>query len=87
MCDEWKWNQKWDNVVLSLDNLVLLSIYSLYLHVFSFDISIFIIHPKMTVGKKCKLGILAPRFQVIQYTIVSLYEPSPLPEDNVEVSP
>ena len=53
---------------------------------FSFDINIFIIHPKRAVGKECKLGILAPSFEMIQYTVVSLYYLSPLSEDNVEVS-
>lgn len=39
------------------------------------------------MGKKCKLGIFAPGFEMIQYTTVSLYYLSPLPEDSVEVSP
>lgn len=44
-----------------------------FLFVGFFHINIFIIHPKRAVGKKCKLGIFAPNFQMIQYTVMSLY--------------
>jgi len=58
-------------VILGLDDLVLLS--TVCICTSFFDINIFMILAKRAVGKKCKLRIFAPSFQMIQYTVVSLY--------------